>query len=140
MSRAFLYIAILGFENLVRTNPDKVDQVFEIFDTLKVYKHFALQTVVFSDTILVFNKDESLSKDYYCAYLVECVQELFYRLSAINVYFNGILTYGEFHFSRMTNIQAYYADVFQMPQLHKHFYVTCNPMTTMLNLKLTAKE
>lgn len=108
MDRAFLYIDILGFENLVRTNPEKVDKIFKIFDTLKVHKHFALQTVVFSDTILVFNKDESLSVDYYCTYLVEYSQELFYRLSLINVYFKGILTFGEFNFSKMTNIQAYY--------------------------------
>lgn len=108
MNRTFLYIDILGFEHFVRENPDKVDQIFAIFDTLKVHKHFALQTVVFSDTILVFNIDENLSTDYYCTYLVEYSQELFYRLSAINVYFKGILTYGEFNFSKMTNIKAYY--------------------------------
>jgi hypothetical protein len=108
MKRTFLYIDILGFENLVRTNPSKVDRIFEIFDSLKVYKHFALQTVVFSDTILVFNKDESHTTDYYCTYLVEYAQELFYRLSSINVYFKGILTFGEFNFSQLNNIQAYY--------------------------------
>ncbi len=108
MKRAFLYIDILGFEDLVRTNPIKVDKIFKAFDSLKVYKHFALQTVVFSDTILVFNKDESLPTHYYCTYLVEYAQELFYRLSAVNVYFKGILTFGEFNFTQMTNIQAYY--------------------------------
>ncbi len=108
MNRAFLYIDILGFENLVRTNPIKVDQVFGIIDTLKVHKHFALTTVVFSDTILVFNTDDSLSTDYYCTYLAEYSQQLFYRLSAINVYFKGILTFGEFAFSKLANIHAYY--------------------------------
>jgi hypothetical protein len=108
MNRAFLYIDILGFENLVRTRPEKVDQVFAIFDRLKVHKHPALQIIVFSDTIIVFNKDESRSLDYYCTYLVEYAQELFYKLSEINLYFKGILTFGEFKFSEMTNIQAYY--------------------------------
>jgi hypothetical protein len=108
MNRAFLYIDILGFEILVKTNPNKVDKIFAIFDSLKVHKHFALQTVVFSDTILVFNKDECLSTDYYCTYLVEYAQDLFYGLSAINVYFKGILTFGEFTFFQMSNIQAYY--------------------------------
>ena len=108
MNRVFLYIDILGFENLVRTNHVKVDQIFAIFDTPKVHKHFALQTIVFSDTILSFNKDKSLSTDAYCTYLVEYSQDLFYRLSAINVYFKGILTFGEFNFSKMTYIQAYY--------------------------------
>ena len=108
MKRAFLYMDILGFENLVRTNTSKVDEIFKIFDALKVFKHYALQTVVFSDTILVFNKDEGLSIDYYCTYLIEYSQELFYRLSLINVFFNGILTLGEFKFSQLNNIQAYY--------------------------------
>lgn len=108
MNRAFLYIDILGFEYLVRTNPNKVDRIFAIFDSLKAHKHFALQTVVFSDTILVFNKDDSRTTDYYCTYLVEYAQALFYRLSEINIYFKGILTFGEFNFSQMLNIQAYY--------------------------------
>ena len=108
MEKAFLYIDILGFENLVRTNSEKVDKIFEIFNTMKAHKHFALQTVVFSDTILIFNKDESRSTDYYCTYLVEYAQILFYKLSAINVYLKGILTLGEFNFSQMSNIQAYY--------------------------------
>ena len=108
MKRAFLYIDILGFENLVRTKPDKVNEIFEVFDTLKVHKHFALQTVVFSDTILVFNKDESWPVHYYCTYLVEYTQELFYRLTSINVYFKAILTLGDFNYSRLRHIEAYY--------------------------------
>lgn len=108
MNRVFLYIDILGFEHLVKTNPSKIDQIFEIFDSLKVFKHYALQTVVFSDTILVFNKNISHSDDYYCTYLVEYAQELFYKLSWINIYYKGILTFGEFSFTQMSNIQAYY--------------------------------
>jgi len=64
MKRVFLYIDILGFENTVRNNPRKADQIFEIFDELKVHGHFALQTVVFSDTVLVFNKDSNRTVDY----------------------------------------------------------------------------
>jgi hypothetical protein len=108
MKKAFLYIDILGFENIVRTNPTKVNTIFEIFDSLKVFRHSALQTVVFSDTVLIFNKDENFPADYYCTYLVEYAQELFYKLSMINVYFKGILTSGEFEFSQLANIQSYY--------------------------------
>ena len=108
MKRAFLYIDILGFENLVRTNSAKVDQIFNVFDSLKVHKHATLQTIVFSDTILVFNKDESRPTDYFCTYLVEYTQALFYKLSLINVYFKAILTFGEFKYSQLSNIQAYY--------------------------------
>jgi hypothetical protein len=108
MKRAFLYIDILGFENLVRTNPEKVDQIFKIFNDLKVHRHFALQTIVFSDTILVFNKDESRPIHYYCTYLVEYAQQLFYHLVQVNVYFKAILTFGDFNYSQLRNIEAYY--------------------------------
>jgi hypothetical protein len=108
MERAFLYIDILGFENLVKTDPIKVDKIFKVFDSLKVHSHFALQTVVFSDTILVFNKDENRPVHYYCTYLIEYSQELFYKLCSINVYFKAILNYGEFSYSQLSNIQAYY--------------------------------
>lgn len=108
MKRAFLYVDIIGFEVLARTNPDKVDKIFKIFDILNVHRHHKLQTIVFSDTILVFNKADDWSIDYYCTYLIEYAQQLFYNLSLINVYFKGLLTYGEFNFSQLTNIQAYY--------------------------------
>ena len=108
MNRVLLYLDIIGFENLVRKNPVKVKQIFQIFDNLKVHKHFAIETVVFSDTILVFNKALNHSKDYYCTYLIEYSQDIFYKLLSINVYFKGILTFGEFNFFNMNNIQAYY--------------------------------
>jgi len=62
MKRAFLYIDILGFENLTITNPSKVENIFGIFDRLKSHEHihrFSLQTVVFSDTVLIFNKNDT---------------------------------------------------------------------------------
>ena len=108
MKRAFLYIDILGFEHLVRVKSLKVDEIFYIFDNLKVYNHSSLQTVLFSDTFLVFNKDEGNSTDYYSTFLIEYAQELFYKLSAINIYYKGILTLGEFSFRQLNNIQAYY--------------------------------
>ena len=108
MNRAILYIDILGFKDILTRNPSKVDEIFKVVDELKVHKHFALQTVVFSDTILVFNLNESHSIDYYCTYLIEYAQELFYKFSAIDIYYKAVLSYGEFNYSQLNNIQAYY--------------------------------
>jgi len=113
MKRAFLYIDILGFENLAVTNSPKIKNIFEILDRLGSHNHqhyFSLQTVVFSDTVLIFNKSDTEANDVhlYVTYLVEYAQELFYELAAINVYFKGILTFGEFNFDQLKNIQAYY--------------------------------
>lgn len=110
MKRVFLYIDILGFENLVNTKSEKVDKIFQIFDGLNVFKHHSLQVIIFSDTILVFNKEDNWSKDYFITYLVEYAQELFYKLSWLNIYFKGIITFGEFNFNELKNFQAYYGD------------------------------
>ncbi|MBA4320697.1 MAG: hypothetical protein C0412_20070 [Flavobacterium sp.] len=113
MKRAFLYIDILGFETLATTNSHKIKNIFKILDQLGSHNHnhhFSLQTVVFSDTVLIFNNSDTEQKDVhlYVTYLIEYAQELFYELAAINVYFRGILTFGEFNFSQLKNIQAYY--------------------------------
>lgn len=108
MKKTFLYIDILGFESLVKNNSHKVDKLFEVIDGLNVHKHFALRTIVFSDTILVFNKNEEFPNHYYTTFLIEYVQELFYKFSLLNIYFKAIITLGEFNFSRLENIDAYY--------------------------------
>jgi hypothetical protein len=108
LKRVFLYIDILGFENLVREKSNKVEYIFQTFNGLKVFRNHDLRTVVFSDTILVFNKEENKPLNFYYEYLVEYAQELFYRLAIVNVYYRGIITYGEFDFTQLANIQSYY--------------------------------
>lgn len=110
MKRAFLYIDILGFGSLVKTKSEKVDKIFKIFDGLNAFKHHSLQVIIFSDTILLFNKEDNWSKDYFTTYLIEYAQELFYKLSWINVYFRGIITFGEFNYNELENFQAYYGE------------------------------
>lgn len=59
MIRNFLYIDILGFSEMVQKQPCKIEKIFQIIDRLSVYKHYAFETIVFSDTILVFNKKDN---------------------------------------------------------------------------------
>ena len=108
MQKAFLYIDILAFESLVRSKSAKVERIFKIFDSLKVFQHHALETIVFSDTIIVFSKDEGNPIHYYFTFLTEYSQQLFYKLSEINIYFKAILCTGEFNFKKLTNFQAYH--------------------------------
>ena len=106
--KSFLYIDILGFSTMTKNSPDKIEQVFQILDSIKVHKHFAFKTIVFSDTILVFNEDESRSDDYYITYLCEFVQDLFYRTIYLNVFFRAVITKGEFKYQKLNNIESYY--------------------------------
>lgn len=110
MIRDFLYIDILGFSNMVKNEPCKIEKIFRIIDGLSVYEHYAFETIVFSDTILVFNKNDDAPNHYYVTYLIEFAQQLFYRLLSIDVYFKGLITYGDFNFKQMNNIQAYWGE------------------------------
>lgn len=110
MKRTFLYIDILGFGNLVKQKSLKIDKIFKIIDSLNAFKHHSLQVVVFSDTILIFNKEDNWPTHYFVTYLIEYAQELFYKLSWINIYFKGIITLGEFNFKELQNFQAYYGE------------------------------
>lgn len=108
MEKVFLYIDILGFGQLVKNNSPKIEKIFTIIDGLNIHKDFTFQTIVFSDTILVFNKNKDYQNHYYITYLIEYAQQLFYRLSLINIYFKGIITLGNFNYTKLNNIDAYY--------------------------------
>ena len=85
-----LYIDILGFSDLVQRNPDKVKEIYNIVNKLNVYKHDAFQTIIFSDTILVYNKHEANSirdKEYVVMYMIEFAQDLIFKGNSIDLNF-----------------------------------------------------
>lgn len=111
MNKFLLYIDILGFSNLVQTNSEKVKIVYEKVNNLHVHKHGAFQTIIFSDTILVYNRYESdliKDKQYTVMFMVEFVQDLLYRGNSIGLSFRAIITYGEFEHYKLENIECYY--------------------------------
>lgn len=110
MEKTFLYIDILGFKNLVTSKSSKLESIFRIIDSLHVHKDVAFQTIVFSDTILIFNKNNEYPLHYHITYLIEYAQQLFYKLSMINVYFKGIITLKSFTYIEMQNLNAYYGE------------------------------
>lgn len=106
-----LYIDILGFSELVKSSNNKVAKLYSMIDTLHVHQHDAFETIVFSDTILVFNKvnpNTNHDNEYLVMYFCEFVQDLFYRCIELEIHFRAILTHGEFVFEKMEHISAYY--------------------------------
>lgn len=106
-----LYIDILGFSDLVRKDYKAIEALFSRIDSLNVHRHGDFQTIVFSDTILVFNKVEPMNehdKEYLIMFACEFVQDLLFRCIDIEIQFRAILTYGEFNYSKLENIDAYY--------------------------------
>jgi len=106
-----LYIDILGFSQLVQTNPEKIDELYNTIDSLNAHAHTAFKTIVFSDTILVYNEyDPSTDADhgYFVMYACEFAQDLLYRMIGKDIFFRAILTYGSFDHYHLKNIECFY--------------------------------
>ena len=112
-NKYFLYIDILGFSDLVKDNPSEVDNIYKILDTLNVHRHHAFKTIVFSDTILVYNIGTPITKhdnEYVVMFACEFIQDLIYHLANRNIYFRAILTFDEFKHYNLNNIECYYGN------------------------------
>lgn len=106
-----LYIDILGFSNLVEKGSRNVYEIYDAINQLNVHQHDAFKTIVFSDTVLVYNRTEPSSKhdhQYLVMYAIEFAQDLLYRLIGKNVFFRATLRYGEFTHFKFSNLDAFY--------------------------------
>lgn len=112
-SRFLLYIDILGFKEMTLREPRKVARVYAILDRLNVHNHPNFKTIVFSDTILVYNPDEVNSdaeRNYLVWYLTEFAEDLHHRLTGQNIWFRAVLLAGQFNHYRLKNVECFYGD------------------------------
>jgi len=112
-SRFLLYIDILGFKEMTLREPRKVARVYAILDTLNVHKHPNFKTIVFSDTILVYNPEEVQNDDernYLVWYLTEFAEDLHRRLTGQDIWFRAVLVAGQFEHYRLNNVDCFYGD------------------------------
>ena len=81
-NKYLLYLDILGFSQLVEHSPKTIREIYKIIDSLNVHTHDVFHTIVFSDTILVYNKVAPGSRDdheYLVMNSIEFAQDLLYR-------------------------------------------------------------
>jgi hypothetical protein len=94
-----LYIDILGFSEMVQKHPEVIPSLYHIIATANAQKHGDFEVVLFSDTILVYNRYAPCSANdrmFTVMFLCEFCQDLFYRLSAIDVFFRAVIVDGDF--------------------------------------------
>ena len=111
MDKYFLYIDILGFSDLVKSKSSKIDELYEIIASLNAHRHDLFKTIIFSDTILIYNTAEPVSKhDCRCVvmYLCEFVHDLFIRLAGRNIFYRAIITKGQFVHYEINGIPCFY--------------------------------
>ena len=106
-----LYIDILGFSELVNKNSEEIREIYKIINGLNVHKHYAFSTIIFSDTILVYNKitpETTHDREYLIMFMCEFAQNLIFQGSNCGLSFRGIITYGEFEHYRLENVDCFY--------------------------------
>lgn len=106
-----LYIDFLGFSELVKNNPNEIEKLYNLINSLAVHKHNAFKTIIFSDTILVYNKIDPKDQhehEYLVMFACEFVSDLLYRLTDKDIYFRAILTYGNFKHYNLENVECFY--------------------------------
>lgn len=111
--RFLLYIDILGFAEMTRKEPRKVARTYAILDSLNVHRHEAFKTIVFSDTVLVYNPELAKTNEdsnYYVWYLIEFAEDLHHRLTGQDVYFRAVLTSGGFSHYALKHIDCFYGE------------------------------
>ncbi|OUR95895.1 hypothetical protein A9Q81_13635 [Gammaproteobacteria bacterium 42_54_T18] len=109
--RFLLYIDILGFADMTKLEPRKVARVYSILDQLNVHRHKSFKTIVFSDTVLVYNPELAVTDEdrkYLIWYLIEFAEDLHHRLTGQDIYFRAILTSGSFDHYRLDNIECFF--------------------------------
>ena len=98
----FLYIDILGFSSLVLAG--RVRDLYTRLDNLNAHQHPSRSTIVFSDTIVVYNKDDldwdEDDKTALVSRLCEFAADLFYRLVDQDIHFRAYICCGEFTIPR----------------------------------------
>lgn len=109
--RFLLYIDILGFADMTRKEPRKVARIYSILDDLNVHRHNAFKTIVFSDTVLVYNPVVAATRDeseYLVWYLIEFAEDLHHRLTGQDAFFRAVITLGDFSHYGLKNIECFY--------------------------------
>jgi hypothetical protein len=108
-----LYIDILGFAEMTRREPRKVARIYAILDSLNVHRHGSFKTIIFSDTVLVYNPAPAKNgkeRAYLVWYLIEFAEDLHHRLTGQDIFFRAVLTTGNLAHYNLKNIECFFGE------------------------------
>lgn len=114
MDKKFLlYIDILGFSDLVKNDPKLIEEIFIYLDKLNfLQRHSSMKSIIFSDTILFFNKtDIPLDHPYLIPLIgdmIELCQILMYYFIPKNIFFKAVISYDKFKYEKLNNYEYYF--------------------------------
>lgn len=133
-----LYIDILGFSEIVEKNPDEVIRIYSTIDKMNVHNHDYFKTIVFSDTILVYNIYEPCDRSghsYLIMFFCEFVKDMLHRFVSKNLFFRALLSYETFEHSYLKNLECFYGQALLNNYKHekKYNHMGCLSTNTRIN-------
>lgn len=96
---------------MTQSDPRKVARAYSIIDEFVTDEDPLLDVIVFSDTILVYNKNKAKNekeKEVYIFYLIRFVQDLYSRFVGQDIWFRAIILPGEFNHYKLDNIDCFF--------------------------------
>lgn len=137
-TRFLLYIDILGFSEMTKNDPRSVARTYAILNKLNVHRDKSFKTIVFSDTVLVYNPVEAGNEDerkFYVWYLTEAAEDLYSRLVGQDIWFRAVLIAGEFNHYQLGNMDCFYGMALinayqsekQLPMMGLALHSSCLP-------------
>jgi hypothetical protein len=109
----FLYLDFLGFRELAKS-PKDVHKLYKVLDSARIHTDSNFQAIVFSDTLIAFHRQDRLvesTKSTEVMFLIELVQDITHRLTGSGITFRAIIAEGNFEYSKLRNIEAYFGQV-----------------------------
>lgn len=111
MERFLLYIDILGFSALTENGSERIDDLYEVIASLNAHRHDAFKCIIFSDTVLVYNREGGAHAEdirYLLMFLCEFAKDLLHRLTGRGIFFRAVVTHGEFRHYELNTIPCFY--------------------------------
>jgi hypothetical protein len=137
--RYLLYLDVLGFERMVAEETERVGALMRVIDQLNAHRHPNFKSIVFSDTLLVYNTDDARNEDddrYLVMYLIEFAMDLHSRLVGSGIFLRAVIRWGQFNDARLKNIETFYGSAL----IEAYWYEKTIPCTGLFLDNFTAER
>jgi hypothetical protein len=108
---SLLYVDVLGFAELTKSNPAKVEDIFRVITQMRKRNESVYDILIFSDTILIKNRGTpaTLDEQMFCVqWLYEFAVDLQYQLSQLDVFYRAVLINGPFNSYKQDGVDCFY--------------------------------
>ena len=109
--RFLLYVDVLGFSELVNGSVATIEDLYEVIASLNANSHEAFKCIIFSDTILIYNRhggEHAEDIKYLLMFMCEFIKDLLHRLTKRGIFFRAVITHGSFRHYELNGMPCFF--------------------------------